>query len=107
MNSIFIQYAKQLTGLDFVAEYKFHPVRKWRIDFACIDKKIAVEVEGGRWAKYSRHTTGKGYTADVEKYNNLTVMGWRLIRVFPETLLTQKTCDLINQIKELNGMDNK
>ena len=61
-------------------EYKFHQKRKWRFDFAFPTKKIAIEIEGGTFAKKSRHTSGSGYAADCEKYNTATMEGWKVIR---------------------------
>lgn len=98
MTDIFIETVKQETGLKFVQEHRFHPVRRWRFDYACLDEKIAIEVEGGRFAKFSRHTTGKGYENDCEKYNQATILGWRIIRVFPETLMTTNTIEMIKQL---------
>lgn len=60
-------------------EHKFHPVRKWRIDFAWPGRKLAVEIEGGIWAQ-GRHTRGAGVRADMEKYNALASLGWTLLR---------------------------
>jgi hypothetical protein len=60
-------------------EYKFHPSRRWRIDFAWPALKLAVEIEGGIWNQ-GRHTRGSGVKGDMEKYNTLAVMGWRLLR---------------------------
>jgi hypothetical protein len=56
--------------------------RKWAIDWAFIPARIAVEVEGG-YAIGGRHTSAKGFLGDQEKYNCLTCLGWRLIRVTP------------------------
>lgn len=61
------------------AEYKFHPTRKWRIDYAWPDVKLAVEIEGAVWIQ-GRHTRGSGFIKDIEKYNSLTANGWRLLR---------------------------
>lgn len=58
-------------------EYKFHPDRKWRFDFANSDSKIAVEVNGGQWAK-SGHSTGRGLQRDAEKLNAAQGMGWKV-----------------------------
>ena len=64
-------------------EYKFHPARRWRIDFAWPDHKLAVEIEGAVWS-YGRHTRGSGFVKDIEKYNELTLMGWALLRFTPQ-----------------------
>ncbi|ODN41053.1 hypothetical protein BGC07_18500 [Piscirickettsia litoralis] len=63
-------------------EYQFHDSRKWRFDFAWPEQKIAVEVEGGTYAKRtkSRHTTGVGFDGDCEKYNAAAENGWRVFR---------------------------
>lgn len=72
---------KQLGGCELVSEYRFHPTRRWRFDFAIPDKKIALEIEGGIWTEgKSRHFTGTGYTGDCEKYNLATVVGWHVFR---------------------------
>lgn len=70
-----------------VREFKFHPVRRWRVDFAWPSLKVAVELEGGIWTG-GRHTRGSGFVADMEKYNALALMGWRLLRFSGDDLRT-------------------
>lgn len=65
--------------IEFEQEFKFHPERKWKADFHLVGKKILVEVEGGIWSG-GRHTRGKGYIGDMEKYNAATMMGYQVIR---------------------------
>lgn len=40
------EVAKDL-GIDIIPEYRFHPTRKWRFDFAIPHIKVAIEIEGG------------------------------------------------------------
>ena len=78
------------------AEYEFHDERKWRIDYCWPDKKVALEVEGGIWIQ-GRHTRGQGYKNDIEKYNEVSLHGFTLIRVVPDDLLTEDTLGLIQR----------
>lgn len=91
-----------MTGLEVTPEHRFHDTRKWRIDYAIVEKKIAVEVEGGAYTR-GRHTRPSGFIADMEKYNELTRAGWRLIRITPKELMTMKTINLIKDL--INGKD--
>lgn len=65
-----------------VREYRALPPRRWRIDFAwpTLPHPLGVEIDGGVWTR-GRHTRGAGYEADAEKANELTLAGWRLLRV--------------------------
>ena len=69
----------------YVTEYEFHKPRRWRFDLAWIDKKLAVEVEGGVWTN-GRHTRPKGFINDCEKYNQAALDGWRVLRVHSVTV---------------------
>lgn len=83
-------------GLDPETEYRFHPKRKWRFDFAFPEQKVAIEIEGGTFAK-SRHTTGTGYEKDCEKYNTAILNGWRVFRFTGRMI----TVDNFDKVKEL------
>lgn len=63
-----------------VREHRFHPTRRWRFDFAWPEAKLAVEVEGGIFVT-GRHSRGAGMLADMEKYAEATLLGWRVLRV--------------------------
>lgn len=56
-------------------EYQFADGRRYRFDFANIERKVAVEVNGGQWAK-SGHTSGKGVQRDAEKLNLAQSLDW-------------------------------
>lgn len=81
-------------GLECVREFRFHPERKWRFDYAVPERKVALEVEGGVWTG-GRHTSSKGFLNDMEKYNTATVMGWKVVRTTPKDLYTAATLTLM------------
>jgi hypothetical protein len=65
-----------------VAEYVFHPTRKWRFDFAWVDKSVALEVDGAVWTQ-GRHTRGAGKLADMEKLRAAAARGWLVLPCAP------------------------
>ena len=69
--------------IEFVQEFQFHTSRKWRADFHIKNTKLLIEVEGGIWSG-GRHTRGKGYLGDMEKYNAATMMGFQVLRFSTE-----------------------
>ena len=85
--------------IEFEREFKFHPERKWKADFLITGKQILVEVEGGIWSG-GRHTRGKGYIGDMEKYNSATMMGYQVIRFSTEQV---KSGLAVQQIEKMVG----
>lgn len=75
-------------------EFRFHPTRQWRFDFAYPEKKIGIEVEGGIW-NGGRHTRGKGFEGDCEKYNEAVMAGWKVLRFTPKMVETGAAVRLI------------
>lgn len=88
----------QLAGItDYVREHQFHPARRWRLDFAWPSHKLAVEVEGGTFSG-GRHTRGTGYRRDIEKYNQLCLQGWHLLRFTTEMVKAGEATGLITDM---------
>lgn len=79
LETLFALHIKAIGLPEPVREFRFDPVRMWRIDFAWPALMLAVEIEGGIW-NGGRHTRGAGFVADMEKYNALTMAGWKLLR---------------------------
>lgn len=95
---MFEKLVKSELNLECVAEYRFHPIRKWRADYAILAHKILIEVEGGIWLpKGGRHNRGVGYVKDLSKYNTATSMGWSILRVQPKELLSSSTLEFIKE----------
>lgn len=68
-----------LEGWDLVREYRFHPERRWRFDFAFPSQRLGIEVDGR-----GRHQSVDGVRKDCEKGNAAVLLGWRVLR-FPAT----------------------
>lgn len=78
----------QLAGLPVpITEHRFHAVRRWRFDWAFLEPKLAIEVEGAAFLPGGgRHTRGAGFRKDTEKYAEALILGWRVLRVLPEQI---------------------
>jgi len=101
IKDVFMLICEQTLKIEVVSEFQFHPTRKWRFDYAIPNLKIALEVEGGAWTN-GRHTRGGGFIADMEKYNTGTLLGWRIFRVTPATLITDKTFKMLDSAIKFN-----
>lgn len=69
---------KALKLLGYEREYRFHPTRRWRFDFAFPAKKIAVELHGAIFTQ-GRHSRGAGIEGDMEKINEAQILGWDVL----------------------------
>jgi very-short-patch-repair endonuclease len=78
LETILEQHIK-LCGLPPPArEYRFHPRRRWRFDFAWPLYKVAAEVDGGIYSR-GRHVRGSGFERDAEKRNAAVLAGWQVL----------------------------
>ena len=82
--------------IPFIRELEFGE-RKFRFDFALMDRKIAIEVEGGIWIR-GAHVRGRKFEQDCEKYNLAAKLGWTVLRYSTEMVIRG---DAIADILEL------
>lgn len=87
-------------GPSLEVEYKFCPERKFRADFAYIEPKILIEIEGGQWVM-GRHQRGAGYAKDAEKYNIATALGWMVFRLTSSMVTPDYVADIVKLCKGL------
>jgi len=78
-------------------EHRFHPVRRWRFDFAWPEKLLAVEVEGGIWTR-GRHVSPQGFIKDCEKYNHAAARGWKVLRFGPNEVKSKEAIKFIKRV---------
>ena len=71
--------------INYETQFMWHPQRGWRADFYISSGgptnwvDILVEIEGGNWIQ-GRHTRGKGFEVDVEKYNEAALLNYIVLR---------------------------
>ena len=63
-----------------VEEYRFHPERLWRLDFAWPELKLAVELDGrGKAGGMGAHQSITGQRRDSENGNAAVLLWWRVL----------------------------
>lgn len=62
-----------------VREYHAIKGRKFRFDFAWLEHRLLVEVNGGNWIR-GRHARPLGLKNDYEKQNLAMLAGWRVMQ---------------------------
>lgn len=77
-----------------VCEYRFKPDRRWRFDYAWLEERVALEVQGGVFTQ-GRHTRGASLLKEWEKLNAAAAVGWRILYCQPSDLLTTETVDTV------------
>ena len=91
------QHLKEL-NIHHTPEHKFHPSRKWRVDFYLPDLNTMLEIEGAVWVA-GRHTRGSGFVKDMEKYNAIAQAGYRLLRFATEDVMRGRAKEFLSQYK--------
>lgn len=102
--------AEDLFGLQLRAHYpnaakqwRFaQPVgRQWRFDWALVDVKLAIEIEGlvmrrlaGQLVVMGRHATPAGIYEDMAKYNTAILLGWRVLRFGQNDIAPRRAIDM-------------
>lgn len=97
----FEQSMKNELGL-FATEFKFSKQRKFKFDYALVESKIAIEINGGQWIAGRHNRGGKGYESDLTKLNLAQLLGWTVLQYTYEQLLRKeylKDFELIKSTK--------
>ena len=98
-----LEFHLKAMKVPFVREHRFHPTRRWRFDFAIVECKLAIEVEGITFygknkngsMKLGRHQTAKGITGDLEKYDEAMRLGWNVYRCSQDMVKSGRAIETI------------
>ena len=77
-------------------------LKDWRADFALLDARLLIEVEGGGWTG-GRHTNGKGFADDLRKYDAAARLGFAVYRCDPAMVKAGQAIQTIQTIISLRG----
>lgn len=94
--NILLEKHMQELNIPWRKEYRFCAERKWRLDYWLDQHNLAIEIEGSVYAN-GRHTRGKGFEADCEKYNTATLMGFRVLRFSTGQILRGEAREFLQQ----------
>lgn len=97
---VVIDYYREV-GIELTTEYRFTPTRDYRFDFVHLPSKVALEVQGGVWLPRGGHTSGAGYTKDIEKENLALQLGYRVMKCVPADVCMADTRDTFLKIVEV------
>ena len=86
-------------GPTLVREYVFAPPRKFRFDFADLNSRIAIEIDGGIFMG-GRHTRGKGYENDCIKNLLAVENGWTVIHLTASMINAENIQVIIGLIRD-------
>lgn len=98
LERIFAHHWRLLGFPDLERNFRFHPKRRFELDFYHAGSRVAVEINGGIWKPKSGHSTGAGIIRDYEKLFLAQECGIALIYVPPNWLTKDKvnpTCERI------------
>lgn len=81
-------------------EYVFARPRRWRADFAFVQSKVLVEIEGGLWTR-GRHVRPLGFENDARKSNAAVLLGWRVLRFSSSMVQSGEAIAFMRQVLPL------
>lgn len=88
------------TGKGLRARLEAAGLRDWRADFAILDVRLLIEVEGGGWSG-GRHTRGAGFEGDLQKYDAAMRLGFTVYRCSPAMVKSGRAIQTIKILMEL------
>lgn len=97
------ELALQIRALELpepIREYQAIKGRKFRFDFAWVDARLLVEVNGGTYTK-GAHSTGQGIARDYEKIRLGQDCGWKVYPFDGKAIKSGEAVEIIRKALEV------
>lgn len=85
-------------------EYKFHPTRRWRLDYVNLEYKLAIEIQG---SGYGHGGSAKSLANDVDKQQQLALLGWKYFPITASAITKDVAIAVEPLIQWINLYTNK
>lgn len=95
----FHEWVRSYPQLPPSIQYRFHPKRKFRFDFAWPDNKLAVEINGFG----EGHFTILSITKDYDRHIEATLLDWKVVYLTTLHLQGARAIETYEQIATLLG----
>jgi len=86
--------------LEPLAEQRLIPGRRFSCDLVWPDARLVVEVQGGVWLRRGGHTGGQAQIDDMEKFNELALLGFKVLQVTPQQVTDGELVRLLTRAFE-------
>ena len=77
--------------------------RRFRFDFAWIDQRVLVEIQGGIYQYAPSHTSASGIRRDAEKMNLAVSEGWRVYHFTSDMIRSGAAAQMIERELRMMG----
>ena len=85
-------------------EYEYAKPRRFRADYAWVEQRLLLEVEGGIYTRQA-HGSISGILNDIERSQQAAMNGYRVFKVQPDDLLRTDTARMIQVALEWKPPD--
>jgi hypothetical protein len=86
-------------GPELTKEYRFHPHRRWRLDYYHAPTQTGIELHGGVWSE-GRHVRGKGFLGDLDKMNAAQMQGIVVLQLGTGQVDHQHVTEIIDWLRK-------
>jgi phage replication-related protein YjqB (UPF0714/DUF867 family) len=95
----FLELWEKFEGPSLVPQFKFHPKRKWRVDFFADYHNLLIELHGNHYSK-SGHTSINGIERDREKAFAAFCLGYRYLELIGPQITEANLRKIIERLRE-------